>query len=68
MLWHLRTVLPRQEVLLFTRKAAYSIRQADHRDMFKKALESGWVSTVVVSPDSCLLQLRHSRQHTRGPC
>jgi hypothetical protein len=48
-IWHLG-VVPRPEVLLFTKKAA-SLRQADLRDMFKTASKGVCTSTVVVSPD-----------------
>jgi hypothetical protein len=43
-IWHLRTAVPRQEILLFTRekkkkKKASSMEQADLVDMFKKGLQ-----------------------------
>jgi NaMN:DMB phosphoribosyltransferase len=34
--------------LLFTRKKAISVKQADLRDMFKKASRSACLSTIVV--------------------
>jgi hypothetical protein len=51
-IWHLRKVVPRLEVLLFTRIKALPMEQADLRDMFKKAYICVCISTNVVSPDS----------------
>jgi hypothetical protein len=36
-IWHLRTAVPRPEVLLFTRKKVLPMEQADLRDMYKMA-------------------------------
>jgi hypothetical protein len=52
---HLRKVVPRWEVLLFTTKKFSSMQQEDLRDMFRKASDSVCPSTVVVSPDPCPL-------------
>jgi hypothetical protein len=50
---HLRRVVPRQKFFYFTRKKkTSSMKQADLRDMFKKAFESVNISTIVVSPDA----------------
>ena len=48
---HLRRVVPRPEFLLFANKRASSVKQADLRDMLKKASNSVCTSTAVVSPD-----------------
>jgi hypothetical protein len=48
----LRRVAPRQTVLLFTvKKKAVLLKQADLRDMFRKASKSVCTSTIVVYPD-----------------
>jgi hypothetical protein len=44
-------MIPRPEILLFTKKKASAMKRADLRDMFKKASNSVCTSTVVVSPD-----------------
>ena len=46
-----RRVVPRLEVLLFIRKKALSMKQADLRDMFIKACRCVCTSTVVLSLD-----------------
>jgi hypothetical protein len=48
---HLGIVISRPKVLLFTRKKLSPMKQADLRDMFKKASMSIYTSAVVVSPD-----------------
>jgi hypothetical protein len=48
---HLRRVVLRTEVLLFTRTKASSMKQAHFSDMFKKASKNFCTSTVVVTPD-----------------
>jgi hypothetical protein len=48
----LRRIVPRLEVLVFIRK---KVKQADLRDMFKKASKNVYTSTVVVSLDAFLL-------------
>ena len=48
---YMRRVVPRMQVLLFTRKKASSIKQADLRNMFRKSSKNVCTSTVVVSPD-----------------
>jgi hypothetical protein len=44
---HLRRVVPRLGVLLFTRKKGYSVKQADLRDVFKKASRGFSTSRVL---------------------
>jgi len=39
-IWHLGRLVPRTEVLLFTRQTASSMKQAHLRDMFKKTYKS----------------------------
>jgi hypothetical protein len=39
-IWHLGRVVPRPEVLLFTRKTASLMKKAHLRDIFKKAYKS----------------------------
>jgi hypothetical protein len=39
----------------FNQKKASSMKQADIRDMFRKASNNECASTVIVSPDPCLL-------------
>jgi hypothetical protein len=49
---HLRRAIPRSEVLLFTReKKGYSMKQADHRDVFKKTSKALCTSVGLVCPD-----------------
>jgi hypothetical protein len=49
---HLRRVVPRSDVLFFSRKKkASSMKQADLRNIFKKASKTVCTSTIVVSPD-----------------
>jgi hypothetical protein len=48
---HLRRAVPRSRVLLFTRKKGYSMKQADHRDMFKKTSKAVCTSVGLVCPD-----------------
>jgi hypothetical protein len=45
-------VVPRPEVLLLKKKKTSSMKQADLRDMFKKASKSVCTTMVVVSPDT----------------
>jgi hypothetical protein len=47
----LRRVVPRAEVLLFMKKKASSVKQADLRIMFKKAFECVCRSTIVLPYD-----------------
>jgi hypothetical protein len=49
--WHMRRVAPGLEVLVFTRIKVLSVKQADLRDMFKKASSNVCTSTVVVCHD-----------------
>jgi hypothetical protein len=49
-IWHLRTVVPRPEILLFTRKCFIS-EISRFRDVFKKAFKSVCLLAVMVSPD-----------------
>ena len=48
---HLRRVVQRLGVLLFTRKKGYSMKQADLRDVFKKASKGVCSSIGLVCPD-----------------
>jgi hypothetical protein len=48
---HLRRAVPRSKVLLFTRKKGYSMKQADHRDVFKKVSKAFCTSVGLVCPD-----------------
>jgi hypothetical protein len=48
---HLKGIVPRWEVLLFTKKVS-SLRQAGLRDMFQMAFKSFCASTVVISPNT----------------
>jgi hypothetical protein len=48
---HLRSVVTKLEVLLFTRKKASSMKQEDLREMFKKASKNVCSTTAAPSPD-----------------
>jgi len=48
---HLRKMVSRPDILLFTRKLTSSMKQADFRDMFKKASNNVSTSIIMVSPD-----------------
>jgi hypothetical protein len=71
--WHLRTVVPRLEILLFTREGSSSLKQADHGEMSKKDSNSVCTSTAVVSPDlssptsPIYSDKKDSRNHRTGP-
>lgn len=56
---HLKRVLPRWEVLLFTKKVS-SLQQAGLRDMFQMAFKSFSASTVMISPNTLSLTLSTS--------
>jgi len=49
-MWHFR-VVPRPEVMLFTRKKASLLKQADLGVMFKKASEYVYTSIIELSHD-----------------
>jgi hypothetical protein len=49
-IWHLRRVVPRLEVLLFTTKKCLLMKEADLRHIIKKASKIVCTSTIVVSP------------------
>jgi hypothetical protein len=49
-MWHLR-IVPRPEVLLFTRKKASLLKQTDLGVMFKQTFEYVCTSVIVISPD-----------------
>jgi hypothetical protein len=72
---HMRKIVLRPEMFLFTRKKASSMKQADLRNMFKTVSNSVCTSTIVVSPDflsptpstSSNLKTRKCRRDTNGP-
>jgi hypothetical protein len=49
-MWHFR-VVPRPEVMLFTRKKASLLKQTDLRVMFKKTFEYVCTSFIVLFPE-----------------